>query len=313
MEPFVGKPTALVSNPPVVHRHRIFRLPVTRLKVKHAYTPPSRPPPIQLHLLRLPRRTCTTTQSPLPPPSTQNIWLRQHHRPSTIASPSSPWPLPLPLQRQEAAQTRHAQIPVENGECRGLVTDSCPSTHILPPHPQNYFAFHHSTQYAIYFPASFITFAALHSWRWGHHPIRTPLIVLLGQDARTVLRKHFVAHHMRPPSPDPLLSQPHGTPADRCPPHRQIPASTCLPMPSPGAMAVLPKAATRETNFCSSTTRRGKVKISGMACQAYTSAAGNPTSRMALRTLPGAEEMTLAERLKAGWTSVGIETEAHSH
>ena len=193
-----------------------------------------------------------------------------------------------------------------------LVTDSCASTYPSPTPdllgiPPLYAI--RNTQYI--FPLALSH--SLHSWRWGCHLTRISLIVLIGQDARMVQRKHFVAHHMRLPSPDPPLSQPHGTPADRCPPHRQIPASTCLPMPSPGAMAVLPKAAIRETNFCSSTTRRGKAKILGMACQAYTSAAGNLTSRMAPRTLPGAEEMTPAGRRKAGWTSVGIETEAHSH
>jgi hypothetical protein len=57
---FAGKPTALVFNPPAVHRHRYFHLPGTRLNVTH--TQHLHPPPTHLHLCpTCLRRTCTTT------------------------------------------------------------------------------------------------------------------------------------------------------------------------------------------------------------------------------------------------------------
>ena len=92
---------------------------------------------------------------PLPfaaPRSPKTSWLRLHVLCST-SPPSSPWPLPLPVQPQETTPIQHVQMQAQTGEfCHSR--RCVPFAHGPCPPPQSFFTFHHTARYTIYPSAS---------------------------------------------------------------------------------------------------------------------------------------------------------------
>ena len=211
--------------------------------------------------------------------------------------------------------SRRKQPQFSTSRCRHrLVSSAIPAVAFLlrMVHARHPRAFLHSTiLLVIPYILPLALAPILQPWCRRRHP-RAHLLILVGLDARMVPRKHFVARHMPPPYPARQPSQLYGTHPDRRIPHQRTPASTCRPTPSPVAMVVLPKAATRGTSCCSSTTHRGSQRASRTAYHPSTSVPGSPAFRMAHRAPPGAGGTTRPRRPRVVWIFAGTKMAAYS-
>jgi hypothetical protein len=151
------------------------------------------------------------------------------------------------------------------------------------------------------YPASLVL--SLQPWS-ALFPRSSTLLTILGRAEPTVLRKHFAAPHMQPPSPARQRRPPAMLAGRRIHPFLRL-AYTCRPTPS---LAALAKAATLETKCCTFSDRIGSQMSCRTASRVFTSATGNPTSQMALRPPIGGARTIMAGRVKAGSTCVGTGT-----